>query len=415
MSMARGIAGRLAAVAVAGLMTGCAAGADAQTPRTPLAPPSMQDEAFASWLTGFRQRAMQAGISPEIFDQALRGASPDPKVIEANERQPEFTRSVWDYLDGALSDTRIATGREKLAGNAATLNTLESRYGVDRHVIVAIWGLESNFGSFTGTHHVPRALATLAYKGRRQSFGNEQLLAALEILERGDIPPAEMTGSWAGAMGHTQFIPTTYNAYAVDADGDGKRNIWGSVQDALGSTANYLEASGWQKGQSWGREVRLPQDFDYALADMSIRKPVSAWAALGVKAAGGGSLSGQEEMSLLLPAGHEGPAFLVGQNFRAILRYNNSTSYALAVSLLSERFQGRGQVAGSWPRDQRPLTRDEREELQRLLTAKGFDTQGVDGILGANTRDALRSYQRRKGLPADGHPTPEILTALRGN
>lgn len=406
---------KCAALGLAGLAAiGSAEAAGAAGERTPMAPPAFQDEAFAAWLTGFRQKAMQAGISPRIFDQAMRGASPDPKVIEANLNQPEFTRAVWEYLDSALSDTRVAGGQEKLRMYARTLEGLERKYGVDRHAIVAIWGLESGYGRFKGTHNVPRALATLAYAGRRQDFGNQQLLAALKILQRGDIPVAEMTGSWAGAMGHTQFIPTTYNAYAVDADGDGRRDIWNSVADALGSTAHYLSASGWQSGRRWGLEVKLPDGFDYALADPSVRKPLAAWKKLGVKPAKGSSFDWQAEAaSLVLPAGYEGPAFLVGQNFRAILRYNNSTSYALAVSLLSERFQGKGTIAADWPRAQRPLARAEREELQRLLTAKGYDTQGVDGILGANTRDALRAWQRAKGLPADGHPTPEILARLR--
>jgi peptidoglycan lytic transglycosylase B len=383
---------------------------------TPKAPPSAVDEVFAAWLTGFRQEALAAGISDRVFDEAMRSVRPDAAVVEANNNQPEFVRPVWEYLRSAISDTRVANGKAMLQTHASLLSRLEDRYGVDKEVLVAIWGLETGYGSFMGTHRVPRALATLAYQGRRMKFGNEQLLAALKILQNGDIEPHRMTGSWAGAMGHTQFIPTTYNAHAVDFDGDGKRDIWNNIGDALGSAGNYLAQSGWQTDTPWGMEVVLPEGFDYALADKSVSKSLGDWDDLGVRLHGGGAVDargGDVKASLILPAGYKGPAFLVRKNFRTVLRYNNSTSYSLAVNLLADRFRGAGVIQGAWPTDDRPLGRSEREELQRLLTAKGFDTQGFDGIIGGNTRTALRAWQVRNGIPADGYPTAALLARLR--
>ena len=393
----------------------CAPGYAAGVP-TPKAPPSLVNEAFTTWLTGFRREALDAGISSSVFDEAMRSVRPNAAVVEANENQPEFVRPVWEYLRSAISDTRVANGKEMLRTHAPLLRQLEERYGVDKEVLVAIWGLETGYGSFMGTHRVTRALATLAYQGRRMTFGNEQLLAALKILQNGDIEPHLMTGSWAGAMGHTQFIPTTYNAHAVDFDGDGKRDIWNNIGDALGSAGNYLGQAGWQTDTSWGTEVILPENFDYALADKSVSKSLEDWADFGVRLHGGGAVDdrdGDVSASLILPAGYKGPAFLVRKNFRTVLRYNNSTSYSLAVNLLADRFRGEGEIRGTWPTDDRPLARSEREELQRLLTSKGFDTQGFDGIIGGNTRTALRAWQLRNGIPADGYPTEALLARLR--
>ncbi|MBX9913381.1 MAG: lytic murein transglycosylase [Pseudomonadaceae bacterium] len=367
-------------------------------------------QSFAQWLAQFRQQALAAGIQAEVFDRAFAGISPDPAVVKADTSQPEFTRPVWEYLDSAISTTRVRRGQALLNEHASTLSAIEQRYGVDRQVLVAIWGMESSFGQFMGDKSVIRSLASLAYEGRRPAFAQSQLLAALEILQHGDVQTAQLLGSWAGAMGQTQFIPTTYNHYAVDFDGDGRRDIWSSPADALASAANYLHSSGWQQGQPWGMEVALPEGFDYALADEQIRKPLSEWRALGVK-----NLPlnfAEARASLLLPAGHRGPAFLVLDNFRAILKYNNSTSYALAVSLLSERLLGGGQVIGKWPRDELPLSRAQRIVLQEQLSAKGFDTGGVDGIVGANSRKAIRRYQQSLGWPADGYPNQALLQKL---
>lgn len=414
---------RLSAPAIALLalsLTGCAADAapDAGEPRVPLPSPVVENAAFADWLTAFRADAMKAGISGETFDRSLAGVRLDRDVIEANEAQPEFTKPVWEYLEGALSDTRVAKGRALLAENKALLDRIEQRYGVDRHVLVAIWGLESNFGSFQGNMSVVRSLATLGYEGRRTEYGRTQLIAALQIIQHGDVAPKEMTGSWAGAMGQTQFIPTTYNAHAVDFDGDGRRDIWKSHADALASAAHYLDQSGWTTGAVWGHEVKLPEGFDYSQADMSVQKTVAEWTKAGVARIDGRPFPGGEmehKASIFLPSGYRGPAFIVMENFRTVLAYNASTSYSLAVNLLADRFKGRGAIEGSWPRGDRPLGRHERHELQELLTAKGHDTGGVDGIIGYNTRKAVRAYQASIGVPADGYPTHELLQRLKGN
>ncbi|WP_448131374.1 lytic murein transglycosylase [Stutzerimonas chloritidismutans] len=366
---------------------------------------------FSQWREQFRAEALAAGISAATFDQAFAGVQPDPAVIEADRSQPEFTRPVWQYLEGAISPQRVRSGRRLLSEHATTLDQIEARYGVDRETLVAVWGLESSFGQIMGDKSVIRSLATLAHEGRRPAFAKSQLIAALEILQHGDVAPQRMRGSWAGAMGQTQFIPTTYNTHAVDFDGDGKRDIWNSSADALASAAHYLQASGWKQGKAWGFEVELPEGFDYALADTEIRKPLAEWRSLGLR-----NLPGDQEeasASLLLPAGHRGPAFLIMDNFHAILRYNNSSAYALAIGLLAENFQGKGEVAGSWPRGEQPLSRSERLELQERLVAQGFDPGTPDGIIGANTRKAIRGFQQRLGWPADGHPTQELLGRLR--
>ncbi|WP_297837455.1 lytic murein transglycosylase [Pseudomonas sp.] len=371
---------------------------------------------FSDWEAGFRVDAIKAGIRPDVFDQAFAGVLPDMSVVKADRSQPEFTRPVWEYLDGAVSAVRVRKGQALLAQYADVLQTIEQRYGVDRQSLVAIWGMESNFGQFQGSQYVIRSLATLAYEGRRRAFAQDQLLAALQILQHGDIQPAEMLGSWGGAMGQTQFIPTTYNTYAVDFDGDGRRDIWNTPSDALASTARYLQSSGWQPGQPWGFEVQLAEGFNYALADASTRKTVAEWQQMGLKLPNGGALPAnvaQLQAALLLPAGYKGPAFLVLDNFRATLKYNNSSSYALAIGLLSQRFNGGGYVLGNWPRDDLPLSRSERIELQTLLSSRQYDAGAPDGIIGANTRKAIRNAQQSYGWPADGYPTHELLNNLR--
>jgi membrane-bound lytic murein transglycosylase B len=373
-------------------------------------------QTFAQWQAGFRQQALQAGINAGTFDRAFLGVTPDMDVVKADRSQPEFTRPVWEYLDGALSPLRVRNGKALLEKHAELLTQIEQRYGVDRQVLVSVWGMESNFGQFQGNKSVIRSLATLAYEGRRPAFAQAQLIAALQILQNGDIQPDAMRGSWAGAMGQTQFIPTTYNTHAVDFDGDGRRDIWNSSADALASTAHYLQSSGWKRGEPWGFEVQLAPGFDYWLADGSQRKSVAEWLQLGLKLPTGVRLpAGSQQLSaaLLLPAGYRGPAFLVLDNFRAILKYNNSSSYAMAVGLLGDRFYGSGFIAGSWPKDDLPLSRSERVELQTLLSARNYDAGAADGIIGANTRKAIRSAQQALGWPADGYPTHKLLDQLR--
>ncbi|MBD8731597.1 lytic murein transglycosylase [Pseudomonas sp. CFBP 13710] len=378
--------------------------------------PVLPTQTFAEWQQGFRQQALRSGVDAQLFDRAFEGVTPDMSVIKADRSQPEFSRPVWEYLDGAISPTRLRRGQAMLEQYADVLSSIEQRYGVERQVLVAVWGMESSFGQIQGDKSVIRSLATLAYEGRRPEFAQSQLLAALQILQNGDIQPDRMLGSWAGAMGQTQFIPTTYNSHAVDFDGDGRRDIWNSAADALASTAHYLQSSGWQSGQTWGLEVCLPEGFDYALADGNSRRPVSEWQRLGVAAMPGGTVPAGSEnaaAALLLPAGYRGPAFLVFDNFRAILKYNNSSSYALGVSLLALRLQGSGYIQGTWPKDDMPLTRTERIELQSLLSARNHDAGAADGIIGANTRKAIRSAQQAMGWPADGYPTHKLLEALR--
>ncbi|RON60758.1 lytic murein transglycosylase [Pseudomonas fluorescens] len=406
--------------------------ADAQPLRTvPVTPPSASvapvvptsdnftinsNQTFEQWQAGFREDALSAGVNQSLFDRAFAGVTPDMSVVRADRSQPEFSRPVWEYLDGALSVLRVRKGQMLLNQYTDTLTAIEQRYGVDRRAIVAFWGMESNFGSFQGSKSVIRSLATLAYEGRRQDFAHAQLLAALQILQQGDITPEKMLGSWAGAMGQTQFIPTIYNTVAVDFDGDGRRDIWGSPADALASIAHYLQISGWQKGQPWGFEVELPNTFNYSLADGAIRKSVAEWILLGVKLPNGASVPpGSEQLSatLLLPAGYRGPGFLTLDNFRAAVKYNNSSSYALAANLLSERFAGKGLINGEWPEDDLPLNRSERIELQTLLSRHNYDAGNADGIIGTNTRNAIRAAQQSFGWPADGYPTPKLLEGLR--
>ncbi|MBK0400359.1 lytic murein transglycosylase [Limibaculum sp. M0105] len=401
---------------------GCAAQANtaaAPTPQTkPVAPepPQMPQVSFAEWRVAFRGRALAQGIRPEVFDSAFAGVEPNMRVVELDRYQPEFARPIWEYLDSAVSDSRISTGRRLAAERAAMLGQIEVRYGVDREVVLAIWGLESAYGANYGSIPVIESLATLAYEGRRRDFAEAQLVAALRILQSGDIVPARMVGSWAGAMGHTQFIPTSFLDYAVDFTGDGRRDIWAAdAGDALASTANYLSRFGWTKGAPVAVEVRLPASFDFLAADESTRRPAAAWSALGVSTIGGGALPAGDDVSILLPAGAAGPAFAAYPNFGVIRRYNNATSYALAVGHLAERIRGAGPYVTPWPRGDRPLSRNETIELQERLTALGHDTQGVDGIVGPNTRAAIRAFQVSQGMTPDGYLSAALLTRVRAS
>ncbi|TXH90905.1 MAG: lytic murein transglycosylase [Rhodoferax sp.] len=382
-------------------------------PATPPASFRTDDRAaqFARWVAAFRASARTAGISEVTLQAALDDVRYLPHVIEADRAQPEFTRAVWDYLDSAVSASRIARGQEKLRQLRPQLALIAARYGVPAEVLVAIWGVESSFGSFVGTIPAIDALATLGFEGRREAWARDQLLAALKILQSGDIGRAQMVGSWAGAMGQTQFIPTVYLAHAVDADGDGRRDIWGSVPDVMASTANFIAHSGWQAGQPWGTEVRLPTGFDYADADK--RRSAAEWAEKGVQSMDGTPLPPLADAAILLPSGARGPAFLVGNNFRTILRYNNATSYALAVNLLAQRLAGGAAVQAAWPRDLQPLTRSQVLVLQKALNDKGFDSGMPDGLAGPATQCALRRYQTSLGLPADGFPTLDLLQRLQ--
>jgi membrane-bound lytic murein transglycosylase B len=369
---------------------------------------------FQSWIERFWPSAKAAGITRQTYDLAFKGMTPDPKVVEAANFQPEYVKPIGEYIDRVVSDKRVETGKTKLVENKELLDAIEKRYGVDRHIIVAIWGVESNFGTQPGDMNVIRSLATLIYTGTKAKFAKPQLIAALKILQRGDITYEAMNGSWAGAMGHTQFIPTTYQAYAVDYDGDGKRNIWGDVPDALASTASYLKVSKWRTGESWGYEVSLPKGFNPAKVSESTSKTLADWSKLGIVRPNGAAYPRPgDKATLFAPAGANGPAFLVLNNFRSILRYNVAKSYALAVGHLSDRLRGEGPFVHPWPTDETHLSFDQRMELQRLLVTKGLMTGDPDGVIGPATLEALKTYQRSNGLPVDGFPSQSLLEMLR--
>jgi peptidoglycan lytic transglycosylase B len=371
-------------------------------------------QTFGQWIERFWPTARAAGIKRETYDRAFKGMTPDPKVIEAANFQPEYKKPIGEYVDRVVSDKRVTGGKQRLEENKALLDILEKRYGVDRTIIVAIWGVESNYGTQPGDMNVIRSLATLAYYNTKASFARQQLITALKILQRGDISVEAMNGSWAGAMGHTQFIPTTYQSYAVDYDGDGKRNIWNDVPDALASTASYLRHSNWQPGQTWGYEVTLPKGLNPKKYSERTLKSIAAWEKLGIRRVNGEPFPRPgDKAGLYAPAATAGPAFLVLNNFRSILRYNNATSYALGVGHLSDRLKGYGPFVKPWPTDENHLSLDQRVELQRLLVAKGLLVGDTDGIIGPATLEAVKTFQRGKGMPVDGFPSRTILEMLR--
>lgn len=380
---------------------------------TPPVTPASAEQRFAEWVARFRESARAAGIDEATLSAAFDTVRLRPRAVEADRSQPEFTRTLWDYLDAAVSPQRVATGQQKLAELRTEAEAAAARHGVPAPVLTAVWGIESNYGRNYGDVPVVDALATLGFEGRREAWARAELMAALKILQNRDIDRAHMVGSWAGAMGQTQFMPSSFLAFAVDADGDGRRDIWGSMPDVLASTANFLARAGWRADEPWGAEVRLPEGFDPARADMTVRQGAAQWAAEGVQGVNGAALPDMADAAILLPAGVQGPAFLVGRNYRALLRYNNATSYALAVALLSQRIAGGPGVQAAWPREQRALTRSEIQALQTGLNRLGLDSGTPDGQFGPATRAALRAFQRREGLPADGHPTPDMLQRVQ--
>lgn len=379
---------------------------------TDVLPPAMED--FPAWLLQFRREAAAQGISAEVLDAALGGIEPLPQVLELDRRQPEFVDTFRNYLDRRVSEARIAAGRALLNAHQELLQRLAVRYGIPPNLLVALWGLETNYGGYLGGHPIPAALATLAHEPRRSEFFRGQLLDALRILQAGHIAPGEMRGSWAGAMGQMQFMPSTFLAYAVDWDGDGRKDVWHSLPDAFASAANYLQQLGWREDERWGLEVRLPEDFDWRQAQLGVRRTVNAWAALGVRNADGDPLPrGRLQGAILLPQGHAGPAFLVFSNYHAILDWNRSIHYALAVGLLADRLAGLPPLRNGLDADNRVLTLQDAMDLQRRLAALGFDPGAPDGILGSRTRVAIRAFQMAHGLPADGHPSHGLLERLQ--
>lgn len=367
-----------------------------------------------AWVASFKGRATGRGISGQTLDVAFRDAGFLPGVVERDRNQTEFTRSLEDYLAIAASEERVSKGRAAMRTYGGVLNEISARFGVEPQVIAAVWGMESFYGERRGTIPVVSSLSTLAYEGRRGEFFEGQLVAALKIVQNGDTTPSRMVGSWAGAMGHTQFIPTSYLAYAVDFRGDGRRDIWGDdPTDALASTANYLNRSGWVTGQPWGVEVRLPAGFNTGQTGRGTTRSPADWAAQGVRDMNGRVVPDYGAASILIPAGAGGPAFMTFRNFGVIARYNNAESYVIGVGHLSDRLAGGPPIQASFGPDRNGMTIADRQELQRRLTAAGYDTGGADGVIGKKTEAAIGAYQASRGLPVTGQPSLELLAALR--
>ncbi len=378
------------------------------------AAPAFADAGFRHWVASFRTSAVQAGVSGAVYDAAFRDIK-DPEVLEKARYQPEFTAPVWDYFDNRVHEQSVETGRAMAKKYKKTLDAIEARFGVDRYVVLAIWSMESNYGEILKNdkvmRNVVRSLATLAYADqKRAKFARTQLIAALKILQSGDIDESHLTGSWAGAMGHTQFIPTSYQAYAVDFDGNGRRDIWNSVPDALATAANLLRKNGWQAGKTWGYEVDLPAGRKFPSGSLTLAK----WQGLGVTRANGKQFPhGGDKAELKVPDGRGGPAFLMTKNFFVLKAYNNADKYALAVGLLADEIAGYGGLVRDWNRPFTKLTFAEKQELQERLSVHGYYDGKFDGKIGDGSKTAIKAFQLQAGLTPDGHPSMEVLTRLR--
>lgn len=372
------------------------------------------DPDFDAWAKGFYARAVQAGLPAELLDRELQGLLPDPRVTSLDTRQPEFAKPFSGYIQGVVTEDRIAIGRKKRADLLSLLGPIEQTYGVAADVLLGVWAMETGFGSTLGSFDVIRSMATLAAQGRRRQFAEDQLMAALRIIGSGEFPRSRLIGSWAGAMGQTQFIPTSFLSTAVDGDGDGKRDIWGSAPDALASAANLLAKGGWNRGQGWAREVLAPKDFDFSLTE-GPRETPTWWAALGLRTADGLPWSSADQSAkamLAAPTGASGPIFLLFPNHFAIRTYNNATTYALAVGLLADRFAGKDPLLTPWPLET-PLSLGDRIGAQKALIALGFDPGAPDGVVGINTRSALRAWQKSRGMVADGYLSIAMVGLLK--
>lgn len=370
---------------------------------------------FPNCVAGMWPDAARRGVSRESFERYTAGLTPDLRLMDLMDSQPEFTKAIWDYLDILVSDTRIARGREILAQYKPQFDAMERAYGVDRYIVASIWGIESNYGTQGGDRSVVNSTATLACVGRRQAYFKDEFLAALEILHRGDVRPEHLKGSWAGAFGGTQFMPTSFKRYAVDFDGDGRRDVVDNPTDLIASTANNLKKDGWQSGQTWGYEVAVPRGFNYMLADRGKSMTLAQWEHLGVKRPDGKAFPRPSDKAYLLaPAGAEGPGFLMLQNFRVIMKYNPAEAYALAIGHFADRLRGGQPFVQPWPRQERVLSRAERLELQQLLAQRGFYRGTPDGQIGSMTREALRGFQASIGTAADGFASSDVLDRLRG-
>jgi len=378
----------------------------------PAASPPATPTPFDAWLSVFRADAQTQGISPATLDAALTGVQPVTRAVELDRRQPEFLQTFADYLGRRVTPTQIARGQAVLAEHAALFDAVEAQSGVPKTVLAAFWGLETNYGRTLGSFNIPAALATLAWDGRRSAFFRAQLFDALRIIDAGHIAAPDMKGSWAGAMGQMQFMPSTFRAYAIDGDGDGRIDLWSSLPDAMHSAGRYLRAAGWRAGEPAAIEVRLPENFDWRLARLSHRMAPANWAQRGVQPADGGAwprVGGPA--AIVLPQGWQGPAFMVFDNFDVVMRWNRSVNYALSVALLAQALAGGGALA-SGPGEAGALSVAQVQTMQRLLNELGFDTGTPDGLVGPRTQSALRRFQSTHGLPADGHPAPSVLAKL---
>lgn len=370
---------------------------------------------FQNCVAGMWPDAARRGITQANFERFTAGLAPDLRIMDLMDSQPEFTKAIWDYLDILVNDNRLAKGRETLAKYKPQFDAAEKAYGVDRYIIAAIWGIESNYSTQTGDRNVVQSTATLACVGRRQAYFKDEFLTALEILNRGDLNPEQMRGSWAGAFGGTQFMPTAFKRFAVDGDGDGRRDVVDNPADLIASTANNLKKDGWQTGQSWGVEVVLPQGFDFMLADKAKAMTFAQWQSKGLKRADGKPFPGSsDKVYLLAPGGAAGPGFLMMQNFRVIMKYNPAEAYAMAIGHFADRLRGGPPFVQPWPRQERVLSKAERLELQQLLAQRGFYKGTPDGQFGSQTREALRGFQASIGAPADGFASSDVLERLRG-
>ena len=390
-----------------------AASLGAALAQPPTSPEPQALAKFGAFVRDFRDTALKAGIAPATYDRSMATASLNPRVQQLNLQQPEFVKPIWDYLDSAVSPDRVNHGQIMMAAEATTLANIEQRYGVGKEFLVAIWGIESNYGSAMGGFNMFDALSTLAYDGPRASFGQRELIDALKMEEQEHLDPAQMTSSWAGAFGQTQFVPSAFLQYAVDGDGDGKRDLWHSPADALASSANLLASAGWEKATAWGYEVTLPANFAFETADIDKTKSLNEWTKLGVTMASGAALPRSEaQAAIITPAGARGPAFVIFDNFRTVLKYNNAVSYALAVCLLADRLKGAPGVVHPWPRDEIVLSHDELIAFQSDLKRLGFDPGDPDGIFGRKARAALRAYQKARGIIPDGFATQDLLVRM---
>ncbi len=370
--------------------------------------PALAD--FQGFVRGLWPQAQARGVPKSVFDAAFTGMKPDPKVMELTRKQPEFKSTSAQYIVRRVSALRVEKGIGKAREWDHVLGHIEASFGVDRNIVLSVWGNETNFGGYLGGHNVLQALATLAYHGYRADYFRKELLNALDILAKGHTTPENMVGSWAGAMGHTQFMPSSFKAYAVDVTGDGRRDIWTTIPDALASTANYLKVHGWRPGETWGYEVVLPRGFP---AKKGATATLADWQKRGVRRANGQNFPRPGDTGrLLMPSGPSGPVFLTLHNFRVIKRYNNSDNYALAVGMLADRIRGGGPLVTPWPLDQ-VMSQKEREEVQQLLNAKGYPAGPVDGKFGPQTRDAIRAFQAATDTAVDGNYTPDVLDRLR--